>query len=239
MNHLIVGYGEIGKAVAGIINETGIDIVDEGFTRPGPNREFDIMHVCFPYGDEFTKQVAEYCDEFLPKYVIIYSTVAIGTTDMIANYIGGKIAHSPVEGKHPDLELSMRNMPRWIGVTEKRTGQYFTAFFEEKGLRTHVVDDPKFTEFLKLRSTSKYGINLMWADYEEGVASDLGMDFKLINEFDADYNKLYREMGLPQFQRYLVTPPNGKIGGHCVVPNAAILNEQYPNEFLAKLKGMG
>jgi len=233
MNHLITGYGEIGKAVAQIIGEKTIDIIDEGHTAPGPNRRVDILHVCFPYDDKFVDEVNSYVDTYKPRHTIIYSTVAIGTTVQIPGAV-----HSPVEGKHPDLATSMRLMSRWVGANDKEEAAFFEGFFAGKGIRPHVVMDSNFTEFLKLRSTSKYGINLMWTDYEEGVAADLGMPFELINDFDRDYNQLYRTMGLDQYQRYILTPPNGKIGGHCVVPNAKILGEQYPDDMLKRLGEM-
>lgn len=234
MNHLIVGYGEIGKAVAEIVGERSIDIIDEGYTAPGPNRKLDVMHVCFPYSDKFVEEVNSYIETYKPTHTVIYSTVAIGTTVQIPDAV-----HSPVEGKHPNLAKSMKVMPRWVGSNNKEEGAWFAGFFGGKGLTVRTVGNSDFTEFLKLRSTSKYGINLMWADYEESVAADLGMPFEHIIEFDRDYNKLYKDMGLVNFQRYILTPPNGKIGGHCVVPNAKILNEQYPDEMLDRLEKMG
>ena len=143
-----------------------------------------------------------------------------------------------MEGKHPDLALSMRNMPRWIGANNDDKANFFNSYFLENGFKTRIVPNSDFTEFLKLRSTSKYGINLVWADYEASVAESMGMDFKLINEFDKDYNKLYHELGMDNFQRYLLTPPNGKIGGHCVVPNAELLDKQYPSEMLKMVRKM-
>jgi len=97
----------------------------------------------------------------------------------------------------------------------------------------------KFTEFLKIRSTAKFGINLVWTDYENSIAQDIGMSYGAIKTFDEDYNNLYAELGLPEFSRYIIDPPNGKIGGHCVVPNAELLNKQYPSELLEMIIEMG
>ena len=69
----------------------------------------------------------------------------------------------------------------------------------------------------------------------KSVADKIDMDFELLKEFDRDYNKLYHELGENWAQRYILDPPEGKIGGHCLVPNAKLLNEQYPNEWLEKL----
>ena len=147
MNHLIVGYGEIGKAVHDIIDEQSIDIIDEGYTTPGKNRVIDIMHICFPYDNKFIDEVNRYMSLYEPAHTIIYSTVAIGTTLKLPNAV-----HSPVEGKHPNLASSMRIMPRWIGADDKEERAFFEGYFAGKGIQVRAVNSTLFTEFLKLRN---------------------------------------------------------------------------------------
>lgn len=229
---LVVGMGEIGKAVAEVIGECKTyDIKDKAVLYDEQHPiEVDVLHICFPYSETFIEDVKHYQKIFKPKHTIIYSTVKIGTTKQL------NAVHSPVEGRHPDLELSIRQMVRWIGGPD---GQFFANLFTDVGIKSRLVPDSNFTEFLKLRSTAKYGINLMWADYEKMVADKLDMDFDLLKEFDTEYNRLYRELGETWAQRYILDPPEGKIGGHCVVPNAKLLNEQYPNEWLQELENYG
>jgi hypothetical protein len=40
------------------------------------------------------------------------------------------------------------------------------------------------------------------------------------------------ELGQGHVVRPILYPPDGPIGGHCVVPNAKILSEEYESEFL-------
>lgn len=224
---LVVGMGEIGKAVKAIFNDAQTLDLERRAIEPPIN----IMHICFPYSAEFVDQVKAYANLYKPDHIIIYSTIAIGTTAQIPGAV-----HSPVEGRHPKLEESIRKMRRWLGCNQEAEGRYFRYLFHKRGISSIVVPDPAFTEFLKLRSTSKYGINLVWADYEKSVADDLGMDFNLIKDFDKDYNQLYQQLGMDWAQRYILDPPAGKIGGHCVVPNAHILDEQYPSELLEQIR---
>lgn len=231
MKDLIIGYGEIGQAVHKAIcleartldiNKKNNKIVD-----------VDVMHICFPYSDKFVDSVRGYITKFEPKHIIIWSTVPIGTTKKIKYAV-----HSPVEGVHPDLELSLRTMTRWIGANQVHEAQFFYKYFTGIGLKVRSVSDSDYTEFLKLRSTSRYGINLVFADYESSVANKIGMDWQLLKEFDTDYNKLYHQLGKDWAQRYVLDPPNGTIGGHCVRQNALLLNEQYPDELLHKIIDM-
>lgn len=236
MRSLVLGQGQIGEAVTSVINgEDEVIIFDDrrGTNEPPILRDVDVMHVCFPCADqeEFVKAIQAYVAKYMPAHIIIWSTVPIGTTKLIPGAV-----HSPVEGRHPKLEESIRNMARWIGYNDRKEGGFFIEYFEKLHLVVKVVPKSDFTEFLKLRSTSKFGINLVWADYEAGVAKDLGMEFDLLKEFDEDYNKLYHNIGMDWAQRYIIDAPHGHIGGHCVVPNAELLDEQYPNDMLKMIK---
>ena len=227
MNSLIVGFGEIGKAVAEVI--VGSDRVDT-YDKTDDDLVFststDILHICFPYSEEFVEQVKWYIDAVKPWHVIIWSTVPIGTTKQVKGAV-----HSPIEGVHPRLASSIKQMVRWIGANDDE-GLFFENYFKKLFINTKLVKSSAYTEFLKLRSTAKYGINLVWTDYEAGIAEELGMDFELLKDFDRDYNKLYHNLDMDWVHRYILSPPKGRIGGHCVVPNARLLDEQFPNDLL-------
>lgn len=229
MRHLIVGMGEIGQAIHGIFPEAQThDKEQKPIELP-----IDVLHICFPYSPTFVADILRYMDLYKPDHIVIYSTVPIGTTKKIKSAV-----HSPVEGKHPQLEESIRLSPRWIGANNESAAMFFKQMFRDKGMTPRVLEDSDYTEFLKLRSTAKYGINLVWTDYEAKVAKDLGMNFAHVKQFDKDYNKLYQTMGMDWAQRYILDPPNGKIGGHCVVPNAKLLNESHPDSLLDEIEGM-
>lgn len=233
MKSLIVGMGEIGKSVFEVISRNDETLTYDTTYEERPSGTVDVLHVCFPYSGKFVEQVKEYIADYKPMHVVIWSTVKIGTTKKIPGAV-----HSPVEGRHPDLELSIRSMTRWIGTNNEGEGKFFDGYFRGMYLKTKVVYNTDFTEFLKLRSTSKFGINLVWADYEYQVAEELGMSGNLLREFDRDYNKLYHNLGQDWAQRYILKSPHGFIGGHCVRPNAELLNQQFPSELLDNIIAM-
>lgn len=232
-NSLIIGRGEIGSSVEEVIRlKDKVDTYDKARdAKLVFDVHTDVLHICFPYSDKFVDQVNYYIKECKPWHVIIWSTVPIGTTREIKGAV-----HSPVEGRHPKLARSIRDSIRWIGINDEVEGEFFKLYFKEHMIASRVVERTEFTEFLKLRSTSKYGINLVWTDYEANVASDIGMDFELLKDFDRDYNKLYHNIDMNWAQRYILDPPRGKIGGHCVIPNAELLDEQFPCELLKIIK---
>lgn len=230
MNNLIVGYGEIGQAVGKIVGEH--EMVD---LEPMASifSSIDVMHICFPYSDNFVTEVKRYIEQYSPSHVIIYSTVPVGTTYDISPMA----VHSPVEGVHPYLEDSIRLMERWLGCEDKVEGRFFVDFFEKLGLKTRLVGDSDHTEALKLLSTTEYGVNLVFADYKAYVAEKIGMDFELTKEWNRAYNRLYKDLGMEKwFQKFVLDPPEGKIGGHCVIQNAILLQRQFPDDLVKRVR---
>ena len=233
-NHIIIGMGEIGQGIRTVIGPClTFDKQNElsGFQKQNPPR-VPVMHVAFPYSKTFTKDVMGYVEKYKPELVIIYSTVPIGTTKKL----GENFVHSPVEGKHPYLAKSIKKAPRWLGSTDEMALKRAANFWAQVVDKVHMVNDSDHTEFVKLRSTSRFGVNLAFARYEKEVADKIGMDWNELMEFDRDYNQLYQDLGLEDMQRYVLKPPGEKIGGHCVVPNAEMLNEQHPNKWLEEIK---
>jgi hypothetical protein len=232
ISHLVIGRGEIGQGVIELLNRKNVNIstydIHGGLSKAVP-KELGVMHICFPYSDEFVKQVREYIVKYNPKHVIVWSTVAIGTCRQIRH----NVVHSPVEGCHPMLSYSLRVGVRWLGSTSKRELKFFDRMFQDDfDLETYVVYNSDYTEALKLLSTSIYGVNLVLADYVDTVSQEIGMDYDLSKLWNANYNQLYEKLGMTQFKKYVLDPPKGAIGGHCILPNAAILNEQYPEDLL-------
>lgn len=233
MNQIIIGYGEIGKAIHALVTEAWIIDPAQEHDKPNPIIEVDVMHICFPFSVEFAKDMRNYIDAYNPKHVIIYSTLPIGTTKEISL----KIIHSPVEGKHPDLHISVRVMERWLGYNDKEEVFFFVKFFEDLGLRVKPVENTDFTEALKLLSTSEYGINIEFARYKKKVADAIGMDFELTKRWNEDYNELYEVLGMSdKYKKFVLDAPEGSKGGHCVVPNARLLHQQFPDE-ITKIVG--
>lgn len=231
MTHLVIGIGEVGTAVWLNLSKAGYKVttLDKGEFLTG---QYDVLHVCYPPSEEFISQTIEYQRRYDAKLTIIYSSVPVGTTKKIPMAV-----HSPVEGVHPRLEYSVKSFKRWIGYNDPKLGKLAQQVWE--GITdTLLIDNSDHTEFLKIASTSKYGINLVWAQYMADCAEALGMDYKLVKDWDTSYNTLYTKLHLRKFRKYVLDSPEGKIGGHCIIPNAKILDEQYPHDMLKMIKEM-
>jgi hypothetical protein len=226
MNVILIGFGEIGKALFSISNtKHSVSIYDIKYDWNIYKNSYDIMLVAIPYTEEFVDIIKEYKNRFNPKSIIVFSSVAIGTCSKIG------AVHSPIEGKHPNLVKSIMIGKRLIGGENNLATYFISTLFDS----FEVFEKPEFTEFLKLRSTSLYGLNIEFARYTNYVCEKLGMDYNYVNIYDSMYNELYKDMKMDNFQRYILTPPEGEIGGHCVVPNAEILDSQFPSILLKEI----
>lgn len=232
--NLVVGAGEIGTALHKVLRDHRAKAHLRDIAEPEFKDKIDVLHIAIPYSERFVKQVSDYIEQYSPMLTIIYSTLPIG----ISESIGKHIVHSPIEGRHPKLAESIETMTRWIGAEDPVALEMAVQFWSQYLPKVRTVKSSAFTEFLKLRSTAKYGVNLVWTDYEKKLADLIGLDFSAVKMFDSDYNELYKKLGLDQYQRYILDPPEGVIGGHCIVPNAELLNKQYPNELLKEIIAM-
>jgi hypothetical protein len=224
MNIIQIGNGEIGKGLHEVYSKYhNFDIVDLKEDTEKTLTEYDVMLVAIPYSKEFVDIVKDYQDIFKPKATIVFSSVAIGTTAQIPNAV-----HVPIEGKHPNLSQSIENWQVFMGGYNP----FAYSFFLYTGNVPIVFETPDITEFFKLQSTSNYGVAIEYARYVDSVCKQLGVNHGFVNMYNQSYNKLYAEMGMPQFSRYILTPPEGTKGGHCVNSNALILREQFPNPLI-------
>lgn len=230
--HLIIGMGEIGTALYQVLNRHVIVFARDKHDLG--HQDIDVLHIAIPYSADFTQQVSYYREIYAPKLTMVYSSTPIGTCASI----GSDVVHSPIEGKHPNLTESIMSFPRWIAAADEKAIEYAAQVWIPIVGVVRSLGKADWSEWLKIRSTSKFGAALVWADYEKQVCVDLKLDYKAVQDFDLDYNLLYKMIGMPQFSRYVLDPPNGEIGGHCVTQNAELLDKQYPHPILKMIKRM-
>ena len=233
MNNLVIGNGEIGSALLSIIKEyhfcgfIDIDRRSEDIKTP-----IDIMHITIRYSDQFVEIVDNYIKEFNPEIVIIESTVAVGTCRKIQNlWLDVDVFHSPVRGRHGDFKSELLKFEKYI--SGKRNISRVAAYYVNMGFNIRFCSKWETTELGKLLSTAQYGHDLVFADEMKRICDEFEVDYnEAVKHFNETYNLGYKGT---QFQRSILDPPNKKIGGHCVVPNAKILNQQIESKQLKEI----
>lgn len=228
--HLVIGLGEVGKALLEILREKldaqGID--QELPPEVEPFSDYQFLHICFPYSKDFIKFVNFYKGVWLDKggLVIIHSTVPEGTTEQIEDAV-----HSPIRGKHPHLVASIKRFVKFVG------GPRYTeamAVFDRLGIKSTGTLNPRNTEALKLWDTLQYGLNILIEKEIFKYCEEHGLDFDLIYSVaNGTYNEGYRKLNLPEFKKYILKHIPGPIGGHCVIENARMLDHDLARDLIA------
>jgi len=218
---VIVGLGEVGKPLLEIMKGAyqafGVDI-----DQPAPISQCDVMHICFPFQNgNFVVQVSQYINQYRPALTVINSTVAPGTTRRIAAESGAAVVNSPVRGKHARMQEEMLHYTKFIGALDAQSGERAVKHFEQAGMKTKLISSPEATEIAKLSETTYFGVLIAWAQEVERYCRKLGINYDEVVSF-------YDEIEFFPHVKYFP----GVIGGHCVMPNIAILLNQFPSGLL-------
>jgi len=221
----ILGFGEVGQALAKFYAKPKI----KDLNRDDGLEGVEILHVCIPFTDSFVKTVKREIAAVKPKLTIIHSSVAPGITKKI----GGMTVHSPVRGVHPKLHEGIKTFVKYIGADDKKTGNLAKKHLESLGLKVKVFYPSATTELGKLLDTTYYGLCIAWHGEMKKMCDKLGVDFDAaVTDFNTTYNAGYTKLGKKNVIRPVLYPPEGGIGGHCVIPNADILTKHFKSNFL-------
>ncbi len=225
----ILGYGEIGCAIAKFYKRPLI----KDLNRDDGLNGVEILHVCIPWSDRFVEILEKEIGAINPGLTIIHSTVAPGTTRKLSDKFFGRVVHSPVRGKHPHLHKSIKIFVKYVGYDDEGAGILAESHLRSIGIKTKKVFSSMTTEVGKLLDTTYYGMCIAWHGEMKNMCNKFGIDFGgAVTEFNKTYNEGYAKMGESKFIRPVLTPPEGIIGGHCVIPNAKILKKYTDCEAL-------
>lgn len=214
--------GEVGDALKRIFPDAGVYDTNP---KPGLEKVFvdiikpskcDMMHICFPYSKDFTRHVFDYQVRYSPGITVIHSSVPVGTSDTL------RAVYSPVRGVHPNLELGMRTITKYFAGL--KAGEVAAEFYKA-GVPVRIMADTRSLEAAKLWDTTAYGLNILLEKEIWKYCRENQLDYEIVyREFTQTYNMGFKKLGMPHVQRPWLMHAAGKIGGHCVVPNAALLD---------------
>jgi UDP-N-acetyl-D-mannosaminuronate dehydrogenase len=236
---LIVGLGEVGRALFEVINEScrfdvyGFDINETKMSDVGQRREnlpneVDVMHICIPCKDreKFVETVESIAKRFNPRLVVINSTVPPGTTMEVHKRCGSLVAHSPTRGVHRSLDhmkWEMKRYTKYVGGANAEAATATSKHFENAGLKTRVLKSCLETELAKLFETT-YKVWMITCFQEmHRISRHFKTDFDDIVDFLEDTHRV-------RLDRPIMFP--GVIGGHCLMPNVELLSGSYDSTFL-------
>jgi len=224
----IIGNGEIGSSLVEVYREKNIDTMVRDLDFNKISGDVSILNICLPYTKNFVKIVNDYVLEYQPKLTIIHSTVSVGTTKKI----NGNCVHSPVRGVHPNLKEGIQKFIKFIGYNDIESKELTEKHFDSLGIEYYSIENSDSSELAKLTSTTYYGLCIAWHGEMKKMCDKYDIDFDTINKWTDSYNSCYSEMGMSNVVRPNLYPPKNGIGGHCVIPNTEILNNEFDSKAL-------
>lgn len=208
--NLILGGGEIGSAYAQILDDVAVVDIDPAKCKGKPKKG-GILHVCLRYTPDFEAIVRGAIADYKPRALNVMTTVPPGTTARFEPALPA--AHSTTRGLHPNLRESILTITKHIGG---KGAQEVAKVFH--GVLPYVLHDhSKTTELAHILSNFLYATEIMAAEEMDKLCRAYGVDyFEAVELYSKTHNDGYRKMGLHSKYRPVLTPPHGRIGGHCV-----------------------
>jgi len=223
---VVCGMGEIGRALAAVLAENYRLVTKDVDTtwvtypdrHPASQIAVGVLHICFPWSDGFVDEVKRYQAELRPEHTVIHSTVPVGTSRRC-----GAI-HSPVIGRHPHLERSIRTMRKFLGGEQ---ASEVADYFRRAGLEVYITDKQESTELCKILCTTSLGVYVEWTKEIKRQCDRNGVPFELWSIWTDEYNAGFERMGMPTVHRPNLVPIMTTQGGHCVLPNLEFLESPF------------
>lgn len=233
MISVVLGAGEIGQAYYKLLKPNGdvrrVDVIKSRSDKAP--KSADVLHICLRYGPDFLATVAAAVKRFKPRLINNMTTCPPGTTEMI----GPDACHSTTRGLHPDLLSWIQNGTKHIGGP--RAAEVAECF---PGVKTVLHDHAKTTELAHILSNFLYATEIMAADEMDKICRAYGVDyFEAVQLYSKTHNDGYRELGLHSKYRPVLTPPSGRLGGHCISLPPTLIPKEIHGPLMSQLAGFG
>src|SRR3990167_5126281 len=232
---LLVGFGEVGQALHSVLAERRKFVICDPPKKLNPQTfQTDWLHVCIPYTNSFVDDVLDYREKFFPRFIVIHSTVPVGTTRTICEKMGPHgngefgsfyVYYSPIRGIHPNLARFIREFPKWYASEWVGNADLaFSGYFAQAGIQVRRAPSTDMLELMKLWETLEYGYRIvLWQEIERQIRKNMPGSFD--ENLTAMKSWLFEKRRVYDGDRGLVPIMyGGPIGGHCVEANWDLLS---------------
>ena len=231
---IVAGLGEIGLPILKILSRTknvlGYDI-DEKLMNMNKFKKFEkdptsFLHIAIPFTKKFNANVMSLSKKFQPECIVIHSTISPGTTTQLQKKLTIPIIYSATRGIHKQMMKDLKCYTKFYSISNTAPKkQWATKAFSKNmklaGIKTKQMSKPETLELAKIICDTSY---LGWLVNYAQVS----------NLITQKYNVNYDEMWTfsDEIHAILGNRPKmfpGFIGGHCVIPNLQLIDNQTLN----------
>jgi len=231
MKDIVIGLGEIGKPIYQLLSKKNLvvgydlnsNLMDTKKFEKFKNEKAYFIHISIPFSDNFVKSVIQLSKKFKPKAIIIHSTVSPYTTEKIQKKTDIPVIYSATRGIHKRMSKDLKRYSKFYAVydwapNQKNAQKEFNKRMKNAGIKTKKMSSPLVLELAKIVvDTSYYGWLINYAQLSNMIATENKVDYDEMWSFADEINKFVGN-------RPKLYP--GFIGGHCVIPNLDLIQNQ-------------
>ena len=228
---VVVGLGEIGNPILKILSKKNIvvgfdlnrDLMDTIKFEKYKNLETSFLHIAIPVTDKLITNILKLYKKFLPECIIIHSTIKPGTTEKLQKKIPIPVIYSATRGVHNRMIYDLKRYTKFFVIStnaprSKWALSRYVKVMKDCGIKTKKMSNPETLELAKIICDTSYlGWLVNYAQLSNMIAIQYGIDYDEMWSFS---DEIHRNLG----NRPKMYP--GYIGGHCVIPNLELINNQ-------------
>jgi len=229
--NIVCGLGEIGNPIVKLLSKSSLTLgfdINKKLMNEKKFLKYEslptlFLHVCIPFNKNFEKNVEKLSNQFHPECIVIHSTVSPYTIKKIQEKLPIPIIYSATRGVHKRMLDDLKRYTKFFAIEPNAPMEKWASITYSKRLQNCKVKAKKMStpEALELAKivvdTSYYGWLINYAQISKMIADKHKVDF---NEMWSFADEIHKYLG----NRPKMFP--GFIGGHCVIPNLSLINEE-------------
>ena len=230
----VAGLGEIGSPILKLLSKkqttVGYDLdkrlVNESKLKKLQGMKTSFLHIAIPVTSKFDSNLVQLYKKFKPECVIMHSTVSPGTTERIQKRLDVPLIYSATRGIHKRMLKDIKRYTKFFAISKNAPKrQWAIKAYSRKmknfGVKTIQMSKPVTLELAKiLCDTSYLGWLINYSQMTNIIAKNHGVNYDEMWTFADEIHKILGN-------RPKMYP--GYIGGHCVIPNLELINNQTLN----------
>ena len=228
---IVAGLGEIGLPILKLIskkeNAVGYDL-DKKLMNEKKFKKFEslttrFLHIAIPVNENFNLNVIQLYKKFQPECIVVHSTISPGTTEQLQKKLTIPLIFSATRGIHKRMIQDLKRYTKFFAISKNAPKKQWAISEYHKtmkkcGIKTQQMSKPETLELAKiLCDTSYLGWLINYAQLTNTIAIKHNVDYDEMWEFS---DEIHQILG----NRPKMYP--GFIGGHCVIPNLELIQNQ-------------
>lgn len=232
--NVVAGLGEIGRPILKLLSKSvlvvGYDtdkkLMDEKKFNKYKNLKTEFLHVCIPFTNNFIQNVVSMHDKFKPECIVIHSTTSPNTTAKIQRLVPIPVIYSATRGIHKRMLNDLKRYTKFFAIetnapNKKSAIRNYSKIMTKCNVKTKQMKNPLTLELAKIIvDTSYYGWLITYSQLSKMIAIQNHVDY---DEMWTFADEIHKFLG----NRPKMYP--GFIGGHCVIPNLDLINNDALN----------